>query len=134
MVLQGEGKLGPQRLGEEERRGILREIADRLGDVGRGASVPCPARDEHPAGGWPVQTGDEPQQRRLARAVAPHQRDELARPHLQIDAAQHGVAVPPSTHALQCDDRCTTRGSRIGRRGAGTRPRAASRRWAARPP
>ena len=77
MVLQGEGELGPQGLSKEERRGVLREIADRLGDIGGVQTCRVLPRDEHPAGGWPVQTSDEPQQRRLARSISPHERDQL---------------------------------------------------------
>ena len=128
MVLQGEGELRPQGLRKEERRGILREIADRLRDIGGVHTRRVLVRDEHLAGGWPVQTGDEPQQRRLARSVAPHERDQLARSHLEIDVAQHGVAVPAGAYPLQCDDRGAARGSRIGSRRSG---HAAERRVAA---
>src|SRR5215213_3335734 len=82
MLLEGEGKLRPQGLRKKERRGILREIPNSLGDISGMHARGVLTRDEHPAGGWSVQTGDEPQQCRLARPIPSHEREQLARPYL----------------------------------------------------
>ena len=46
------------------------------------------AVDEHRALVGPIEAGDDPQQRRLARSRRTEERKELARWHHQIDAAQ----------------------------------------------
>ena len=57
---------------------------DRVRDRARSIGV---AAERRPAGGRPDEPGDDAQQRRLAGAVRPDQRDPLARRDVEVDAA-----------------------------------------------
>src|SRR5207249_10283543 len=46
------------------------------------------AVDEHPAGGWSVETAEDVQERRLAAPRATADRQKLARPRRQVDPAE----------------------------------------------
>ena len=60
-----------------------------LGEVGEPVR-----RDEHPAGDGLLQPEDEAKQRRLAAAVRPGDRDELAALDGELHVTQHGRTVP----------------------------------------
>ena len=74
-----------------EERVVLEDGVDRALVRRDGRSVP--PRDRERAGVRPLEARHEPQQRRLAAARGPEQRDELARRHLQCDVADGGVAA-----------------------------------------
>ena len=69
-----------------EERVVLEHEADVPATGARGRGVL--AVDEHRALVGPIEAGDDPQQRRLARSRWTEERKELARWHHQIDAAQ----------------------------------------------
>src|SRR5204863_9747344 len=58
-----------QRVGLEDQADITR-LGGRVGDVA--------AADKDAAAGWPVEAGDQREERRLARAARPENGDELA--------------------------------------------------------
>ena len=90
--------------------------SDSVADVG--------ARHDHLAGRRPVDARDQVQQRRLAGARRPHQRDELALGHFQAQPVEDddllAVALVDLPHVLHVDrghessfDHSRSRGSRL---------------------
>src|SRR2546426_3051283 len=82
------------------RRGELHQQVMELVDEAEGAVAHLaalglaqgeqrPAPDEHRAGARRVEPAQKVQQRRLARAGAPHDRDPLARKDVEVDAEEH---------------------------------------------
>ena len=78
--------LGDAEMGEE--RVVLEHDAD-VAPVRRQAGDVAPV-ERHAAAVGREETGHDPEQRGLAAARGAEQRDELARPHGEVDAAQHG--------------------------------------------
>ncbi len=68
-----------------------------------------------------VETGDDAQERRLARARGAEQAEQLAGPHLEVEVVQHGGRVEGLRQALDPDRRGARRAS------AGLRPRGRRR-------
>src|SRR5204863_9436259 len=66
------------------------------------------ARDFDRAGGRTIETGEEIEQRRLARSRRSHQREELSLVDIQIEAVQHvdflAAAVKLLLHVAQSDE------------------------------
>ncbi len=71
-----------------EQRVVLEDEADAA--VARAALGRVLAVEEHVAGVGELESGDDAQQRRLARARRPEQRDQLAFLHLEVHRAQRG--------------------------------------------
>jgi hypothetical protein len=67
------------------RRRVPRRWPSRDRDRGIGQ---VGAEHDKPTGGWPIETGDEPQQRRLARAGWPDHGRHLALTDRDVEAAQ----------------------------------------------
>src|ERR671931_1601389 len=103
--------LDPQAVGDVVGRGHVREERVVLEDGVDVARVGRPVADVgaaelDPAFVGPLEAGNQTQRRRLARARGPEQREELARPDLEVDAVDgHDVAVRLA-HAVE-----TNRGS-----------------------
>src|SRR5690606_19284223 len=79
-----------------EQRVMLEDEADiaLLHGPARGVLV----AEEHRAGGGEVEAGDEAQERRLARAGRPQQRDQLARADVERHVVKRGEAAEFLVH------------------------------------
>ena len=79
------------------------------GQFAVGQLVHALAGDAHRAFGGPVQPADQVQQRALARARRPHQRQKFARRHLQMQVRQHvnvfRAAMEDLLHAIDVHQR-----------------------------
>ena len=88
---RGRGELLPHALGDEVVPRVLHQQRH-------------PAAAADPAASGLAEAGGEPQQRRLARPVAAHQRHPLRRREREVDAAQHrGTARDLEPYALEGD-------------------------------
>jgi hypothetical protein len=63
---------------------------------------------------WPMQSGEDVHQRRLAGAVGAEQRHGLALAHLQVDAMQHRLRAVAGEEVVDAEQLITGRASRLG--------------------
>src|ERR1700723_1934892 len=71
---------------------ILKDDADSLAQCGLVPLLEIEPIQQDPPPGGPVQAGEQLDQRGLARAVLPDQRQTLAGPYVQLDARERGGA------------------------------------------
>ena len=93
-------------IGQEAQLRILRDVANLAGQVRAGQSPRIATAEANLAGDRLQQPEREAQQRRLAAAVRPDEREPLARDDVQVDRSEHGFPW------LEREpDRCRARGS-----------------------
>jgi hypothetical protein len=107
VILERDSQFVCHRISKQQIVGVLRQVGDFAADVGHGAFVDGTAVHHYLPLPSLQQPHHTPQQRTLARAIAPHQSHRLPCAHLQIHPTQNRLTLISKMQIIHIEE-CET--------------------------